>query len=361
MRRTRRILACLSLVILLAPGTFLRAPEAEANDSQEITLIPVALDSLNPDNRRVGALDYVAGWELRSQNSRFGGISSMLVEPNGRILALSDGGTLFSFSSVQDSSEATGEEASGKDFIAPLPNFRDEDKGKSYRDSESFVRDPESGRFWVSFEDSNRIVRYDAAMVRAERGYRPKAMRSWPYNGGAEAMALLSDQRFLVFSEEQEFSAGVTEALMFIGDPTDPDTEVIRFGYKPPIGYNITDATVLPDGRLLILNRRFTVLEGVSMRMTIADPADIAADVVLEGTLIAGIESPLTIDNMEAIAVTQEANPDDEAGEGDLIVWIASDDNFNSVQRSLLMKFRLDLESLDLAEEVSPGLSSLEQ
>ncbi|WOE74835.1 esterase-like activity of phytase family protein [Alterisphingorhabdus coralli] len=359
MRRIRRILACLSLVILLAPGTFLRSPEAEANDSQDITLVPVALDSANPQKRQIGALDYIAGWELRSQNSKFGGISSMLVDPNGRILALSDGGTLFSFS-VAQGSEASEEGASAKDFIAPLPGFRDEDKSKDYRDSESFVRDAEIGRFWVGFEGSNRIVRYDAAMVRAERGYRPKAMRAWPDNGGPEAIALLSDQRFLAFSEEEQVSSGVTQALMFIGDPTDPDAEVISFGYKPPIGYNITDATVLPDGRLLILHRRFTVLEGVSARISVADPADIGPDVLLQGRVIAALDPPLTVDNMEAIAVTREASGDDEAGDDDLMVWIASDDNFNTVQRSLLMKFRLDMDRLDAEETVKPGLSAVE-
>ncbi|MEO1045751.1 MAG: esterase-like activity of phytase family protein [Pseudomonadota bacterium] len=360
----RRILACLSLIILLAPGTFLRTEPEPPNDSQEISLVPVALNPLKPAQRRIGALDYIAGWELRSRNSRFGGISSMLVEPGSRILALSDGGTLFSFALRQSSgfadSAAADADGGWSDFIAPLPGVDGEDRNKAYRDAESLVRDPETGRFWVGFEDSNRIVRYGAGLARAETGYRPEAMRGWPSNSGAEAMVLLGSARFLVFSEDQEYGPGVTEALLFIGDPADPEAQAIRFGYRPPIGYNITDATLLPDGRLIILNRRFTVLEGVSARITVADPADIARDAVLEGRLIAGIDPPLTVDNMEAIAITSEASSDDpDAGE-DIMVWIASDDNFNTVQRSLLMKFRLDLERLDSGETFRPGLSSIE-
>lgn len=363
----RRILACLSLIILLTPGTFLRTPVPPPNDSQHITLVPIALNPLKPAQRRIGALDYVAGWELRSLNTDFGGISSMLVEPEGRVLALSDGGTLFSFSLRQASrqSAAIGSDGTGgwKDFIAPLPGSAAEDSEKSYRDAESLVRDPQSGRFWVGFEDSNRIVRYGAGLARAERGYRPKVMRGWPANSGAEAMVLLSGQRFLVFSENEEISDGVTQALLFTGDPTDPNAAVMRFGYRPPKGYSVTDATLLPDGRLIILNRRFTLLEGVSARITVADPADIGPNAVLEGRLIAGIDPPLNVDNMEAIAVTREgigSGSASGANAEDIMIWIASDNNFNTVQRSLLMKFRLDLTRLDSGETFAPGLSSLE-
>lgn len=365
----RRILACLSLIILLTPGTFLRTPVPPRNDSQAIALVPIALNPLRPIQRQIGALDFVAGWELRSLNTQFGGISSMLVDSNSRVLALSDGGTLFSFSLRQGPAlTSNGNDQGWTDFIAPLPGVEGEDHEKSYRDAESLVRDPVTGRFWAGFEDSNRIVRYGAGFARSERGLRPKAMRGWPGNSGPEAMVLLSGQRFLIFSEGEEIADGVTAALLFAGDPTDPETAVTRFGYRPPKGYKITDAALLPDGRLIILNRRFTLFEGVSARITVADPADIGRDAVLEGRLIAGIDPPLNVDNMEAIAVTLEpqgkaveaAGKDDPPVAPDIMVWIASDDNFNTVQRSLLMKFRLNLERLDSGETFAPGLSSLE-
>ena len=45
------------------------------------------------------------------------------------------------------------------------------------------------------------------------------------------------------------------------------------------------------------------------------------------------LKPPLKVDNMEALAITREGE--------DIIIWIASDDNFNAVQESILMKFRL--------------------
>ena len=51
---------------------------------------------------------------------------------------------------------------------------------------------------------------------------------------------------------------------------------------------------------------------------------------------MATLESPLNVDNMEALAITIE--------NGRTIVWIASDDDFMSiVRRTLLLKFELRL------------------
>ena len=55
----------------------------------------------------------------------------------------------------------------------------------------------------------------------------------------------------------------------------------------------------------------------------------------MAGQEIATFTAPVTRDNFEALAVTQEA--------GATILWIASDDNLLPIQQSLLMKFRLDL------------------
>lgn len=345
----RRFFACLALIILLAPGTFLRTQSNQPKQSQIISLIPVSLNPLKPMEKRVGALEFVAGWELRSKNKDFGGISSMIIMPGPQVLALSDGAYLFSFGLGQRKNTGT---AAPRDFIAPLPNFGEFEEDRETRDSESFVRDPVNGRYWVGFEVTNGIARYDPGLTRREVFRVPQQMRDWPGNSGPEAMVLLGTGAFLVFSEDEETGEGLTDAILFRGDPLDPKTRWFRFSYRPPTGYSITDATQLPDGRLLMLNRRFNVLEGVSARVTLADPANIVAGGVLEGNVIAEIDPPLTVDNMEALAVTQE--------QGQIMVWLASDNNFSSIQRSLLMKFKLRLEDTEKAGDNAPGLTSVD-
>ena len=65
--------------------------------------------------------------------------------------------------------------------------------------------------------------------------------------------------------------------------------------------------------------------------------------------MLARLESPLAVDNMEGLAVTQEDGRD--------IVWIISDDNFNAFQRTLLMKFALP--GLRADRGGAPGVESL--
>ena len=55
---------------------------------------------------------------------------------------------------------------------------------------------------------------------------------------------------------------------------------------------------------------------------------------VLEGVEIARLSLPLTVDNFEGLAVRRDAA-------GGLLVYLVSDDNFNPLQRTLLLMFRL--------------------
>jgi hypothetical protein len=98
-------------------------------------------------------------------------------------------------------------------------------------------------------------------------------------------------------------------------------------------GYRVSDATLLPDGRLLILNRRFEWLEGFSLVVTIADARGLRPGDTIESREIARLQPPLTIDNMEGVSVAVE--------NGRTIVWLVSDDNFSPLQQTLLLKFAL--------------------
>ena len=311
--------------VVLLPLLSLLAASAVAS-AAALRAIPVPLDPSDPAHARVGALRYLGGWVLASGDRRFGGISSMTVRGDF-VTALSDEGMTIGF--------RLGPRGPVRDFrIAPLPDGPGTTADKAHRDSESLQQDAVSGRIWVGFERVNEIWRYAAGMARAEAHAAPPAMRDWPENGGAEAIARLADGRFIVFSEEQPGPNGSTEALLFPGDPTDPAVEPVRFGYYAPAGYRVTDAAQLPDGRVLLLNRRFTIAEGVSAIVTVADPRAIVADAAWRPREIARLAPPLTVDNMEALAITRE--------HGRTIVWIASDDNFNPLQRTLLLKFSLE-------------------
>lgn len=311
-----RTILGLAAATLLAGG----AGPLPSGDGAAIVARAVPLDRDDPARVRVGGLTYLGGWVLTSADRRFGGLSSLTVDEGG-LLGLSDKGGVFRLI-VHHRRPPVGR------GVGVLP-----DGPVAGRDSESAVRGPD-GALWVGFEGANAIWRYDAALSRTTGHVAPFAMADWPRNGGPEAMVRLPDGRFLVFSEDGGGgNPGCHAALIFRGDPVDAGVAE-RFCYRPPAGYVITDVALLHDGRLLALNRRYTLLDGVSAVLSIIDRRAIRAGAKVESREIARLASPLTVDNMEALAVAQES--------GRTILWIASDDNFSRAQRTLLLRFRLD-------------------
>lgn len=281
----------------------------------------VSLRADAPESRRIGGLTFLEGWALRSNHPYFGGISAMHV--TGRdVLMLSDGGITSRFELPVRADRVPIR-------LTDLPGFTR--RRKFERDSEAMA--VHAGRAWVAFERSNAVYRFHLERWRTEASSEPEGMRDWPLNSGSEAMVRLGDGRFLIFSEGRRLPNGATEVLLFDGDPAVAGTPVVRLGYRAPEDFRITDAARLPDGRLLFLNRRISLLAGIQAKLTIADAPDLQAGAVLDGRELAHFQPPVTTDNYEALSVATE--------EGRAIVWIASDDNFMGFQRTLLLKFAL--------------------
>jgi hypothetical protein len=289
-----------------------------------LTFEPVVLDESAPARRRIGSLDFLGGWSLSSDSSRFGGLSTLHVE-NGQVESLSDVGTMYRFSLP---SVASGRE---QVRIDPLGDGPGPATRKSNRDTESMV--VLGPWLWAGFEKHNMIWRFRRADLGALSSAQPFLMREWHSNSGAEAMVRLADGRFLVFCEGSSDNRPFSDAILFDGDVADPRTSATLLHYRRVPGYRVSDATILPDGRLLILNRRFEWLEGFSLVMTIADARGLQPGATIEGREIARLQPPLTVDNMEGVSATVE--------NGRTIVWLVSDDNFFPLQRTLLLKFAL--------------------
>jgi hypothetical protein len=254
--------------------------------------------------------------------SDFGGLSGMQVA-NGAVTAITDNGVVLRFAVPR----RAGALPLGAKDLAGAPGST-----KKLRDSEALV--VHGTQAWVSFERANAVYRYRLPTWREEATAKPAAIRRWPANSGTEAMVRLRDGRFLLFSENAKRPDGSTEVVLFEGDPTNAAVKTVALGYRAPAGYRITEAAELPDGRLLFLNRRVSLMNGITAKLTIADRPQLFAGSVLTGTEVASFAPPVTTDNYEALSIGEEG--------GRTILWIASDDNFLQLQRSLLMKFALD-------------------
>lgn len=312
------------LALFLALATIVKPslpPTRDEPAQSLVTATPVPLDPDDPGRRRVGGLIFLRGWILESNEPRFGGISAMHVE-NGQIVALSDVGVLLRFGSPR---------RPGAHPLDIRPLGRRAEAGKLSRDSEALV--VRGAHAWIAFERRNRVARLDRNWSE-EAAERPAPMRSWGSNSGPEAMVRLTDGRFLVFAEGRSRGDPLSAVLLFDGDPAEAETAVAELRYRRPSGYRVTDAALLPDGRLLVLNRRTSWLGGFAAKLVIADVRSLRAGAIVEGREIAELRAPLAVDNMEALSVTRE--------DGRTIVRIASDDNFMAIQRTLLLEFALE-------------------
>lgn len=326
-------LSSILLILFLLPSWSGEQRLALLPAKVEVAANRVLLDPLDPTRVKLGGLTFLGGVHLTGPSPTFGGFSAMVIDGD-RFTLLSDGGNIVSF-------------RMGADWRVREPRFAELPDGpgtgwrKSDRDSESLTRDPATGRLWVGFERANEIWRFAPGFARAEARAAPPAMAHWPENGGAESMARLRDGSFIVLSEDQDAVRGGVErpdlkvGLWFAGDPTRPKQPGFAFSYRPPKGFKPTDITELPDGRLAVLNRKASLREGFTAVLTIVDRNQVRPGQIAAGREVARFAAPVVHDNFEAIAATREG--------GATILWIASDDNQLFLQRSLLLKFRLDV------------------
>ncbi|RMD86743.1 MAG: hypothetical protein D6807_09165 [Alphaproteobacteria bacterium] len=311
----------------------------EAPVDGPVTVASRPLDLYTPPRpergRRIGALEFLAGLELKSDRPEFGGFSGLAVDDAGtHILALSDGAFWLSARLHLEDSLPVGITDA---WMAPLRGPNGPLVAKEDRDAEALIGVP--GGFIVAFEHHQRLLFYpdtapwqDVPTLLHQHGERvqvPAQVLDNPPNGGLEAGVRLADGRLLLFSEERSAGPGLKRAWLL-----DPDGRAAALAYAAPKGFGATAAARLPEGDILLLLRNFTRVRGVTVLLHRIPAGAVAADSVLRGEELARLAPPLTVDNLEGLAVRRD-------GTGRTLLYLISDDNFNPLQRTMLLVFAL--------------------
>lgn len=291
-----------------------------------VRAVPVDLLNDGSGRRDLGALTYLGGWQLIGDFGWFGGLSSLHAEGN-HLTAITDAGAVAEFDVGRFGHVSNA-------HIMPIPAACGSGGDKASRDSEALAFDPVTGDWWIGLERRNAICRTTNDFAAAQGYARPAAIARWSGNFGPETLLRLDDGRFMALSEGAGNDGETRPLVLFDRDPTDPAARVTTLAYRPPEGSSPTDATQLPDGRIIVLNRRFTPWSLFTARLTIVDLRALVAGAIVSGREIARFEPPTIPENYEGIAATQEG--------GRTILWIVSDNNFASWQRTLLLKFAID-------------------
>ena len=318
-------------------------PKPSATDEFSVTA-PVSIEvnarplpSFDTRDRarvRFGSLEYRSGLILTSRFRGFGGLSGLRLDKKGeRFIAISDKGSWFTGRIVYK-----GREMVGLDDVEASPILGPDGKPIATRgwfDSESIALD--GSLVYVGLERVNQVLRFDFAkgFTRAagEVVPLPPAARKLPFNKGLEALVLVPKGHALagtlIAISERGLDAGGNIIGFLVGGKTPG-----QFSVRRTENFDISDAVLLPSGDLLLLERKFSLLGGIGIRIRRIALASIVPGAVIDGPTIFNADLGNEIDNMEGIDahVTEE---------GDTVLTLVSDDNFSMIQRNLLMQFTL--------------------
>ena len=319
------IAAAICIYIGFAPGA------ASAAERIQVTARAVELNPEDPAQFSVGALRYRGGLELASRDRRFGGLSALMVDADGnRALALTDKGHAVTLELIYDS-EAGLAGIAGATIVA-LAGADAMPLSRRDGDAESLAPVGLDSAI-VAFEGHHRLWRYRRAngtiIGPPSPLPPPPGLGLAPNNGGIEALTVLADGRILAIAENLVYRSGPFVAWLGNGRSWN------RLAYRRSGEFKPTGATTLPSGDVLVLERYFSILGGLAIRVMRVDPKQITRSAAIVGTEIARLEPPLTVDNFEGI--------DARRGEsGETLIYLVADDNFQLVQRNLLLMFALD-------------------
>ena len=323
--------AALAIPVLIAALLAALGATPGRGEPIEVGSVPVVLNLEDRSQTTVGRLRYLGGLKLWSRDPRFGGLSGLTLAADGRrLIAVSDHGFWFTAELVSDP-DGVPEAIVGAD-LAPLLGPDGAPLGGSRRDAEAVERAP-SGAYIVSFERAHRLMRYGAAGglagARPTPLETPPALGGAPANGGVEAFAVLGPGRLLVVTEDLRVGEDAVAGWLIAGARASPLAYLTRHRFKP------TDFALLPSGDVLALERRYSAIAGPGARLVRIDRGSIIPGARLAGTELARLVPPLTVDNMEGLAVRTTAG-------GATLLYLLSDDNYNPLQATLLMVFRLE-------------------
>jgi hypothetical protein len=283
---------------------------------------------------RFGALEYRSGMVLTSRFPGFGGLSGIRLDTKGeRFISFSDKGTWFTGSIIYQ-----GRAMSGLADVEAAPMLGPDGKPITTRgwfDSESIALD--GSLVYIGLERVNQVLRFDFSKgftrARGEVVPLPPAASKLPFNKGLEALVFVPMGMplagTLIAISERGLDAKGNLIGFLVGGPS-----AGQFSVRRTDKFDISDAVLLASGELLVLERKFSWLSGIGIRIRRIALTSLAPGAVVDGPSIFEANLGEEVDNMEGIDA--HVSP-----EGDTVLTMVSDDNFSPLQRTLLLQFTL--------------------
>lgn len=300
-----------------------------------VTATPITHFKLGSEETRFGALEFVGGFELKSQDGRFGQLSALrFLTPGGEFIGVADHGywfrgtverdpagvptgfSGFTMQPIVDASGAVisdkaGKDAEGldiKDGIATV-SFERQARVSEYRIDGPSIGGPERD---LDFVIPRRELRYNQGME--------TVVRAHPYGIHQNARIVIAERSI---DPDGNIFAAILEGV-----------EKGIFKIRRTDGFDVTDGVFLEDGNLLLLERRFSTVSGAAMRLRLIYGESVRKGGVADGPVLMEADLAYRIDNMEGLDVWKRED-------GETVISVLSDDNQSFLQRTLYLEFRL--------------------
>ncbi|MDO9711932.1 esterase-like activity of phytase family protein [Paracraurococcus lichenis] len=316
----RRSLLAAGLASLATSACVPRGPATAAALARPIDIAPL------PEGSR---LELLGGLVLDDEALGFGGLSALHLAEDLQVTAVSDLGHWMTARLDLRDGRPVG--LSGL-RTGPLGDGAGQPLRNGYSaDSESLARMPD-GTWLVGFERWHRIRAYRRLDGPGRYVEAPPGLEYAGGNAGLESLAVLADGRWLAIAEVLPVPGrpGLTRA--WLGGPG----RWVPLAYRPTEGFDPADATPLPDGGALVLERSFSLFGGFGGRL-VRIPAEAlrkaGPETVLEGEELLRLAAPLPTDNYEGVSAVRVG--------GRTLVALVSDDNQNLLQKTYLLLFVL--------------------
>lgn len=278
-----------------------------------------------------GGLTFLGGLRLQSEHAEFGGFSGVAISGDGAsVFLVNDAGSFVRARLVHE-----GEALAGIADARIEPLFPDRELSKRQGDAEDIAFDPSDGRRGVLVRErqANAMLSFELDGGRPTN-FQPKAV-------GADNRLLRSNAGLESVDYAPAASPVAGQIVAIAEAPPRGETDIP--GWIAGVGtftivrrdnFDVSSARFLPDGDLLLLERRFTPPFGIAARIRRVPGETVRVGARLDGDILLDAGMTSQIDNMEGLAVHGDA-------EGRLILTLVSDDNYNAFQRTLILQFAL--------------------
>lgn len=336
--RIRRAgLASLLAVSVVLPGPSAAAAPVTLAGGEQITVRSSEILRFDKKSAttRFGALTFLGGLQFSSSDDRLHGISAIRLMPGGeRFVAVTDNGCWIAGEINRD---ADGR-PTGFSQIAAAPltdRLGRRIGGKALGDAESLAIDADARRAIVGFEQNHRIWAYDLDCLgegRAENLPLSIPARELRANKGMETLAIAPQASplagALVIVAEHSIDETGNLFAGIVGRGHDGVFKVQR-----DVVWEVSDGDFLPNGDLLLLERRFQgLLGGLGIRIRQIPGETIERGALVDGPVVFSADLSDEIDNMEGLDVWEDAA-------GRTRLTLISDDNGSIFQRNILLEF----------------------